>query len=106
MAEDTPKDDAETKKALEGVDPDKRRTLTKLAAGAFVTPVVASFPMDGLTISRAQAQSPSGSGFVKEADKDEDGDTDSGDTGDDKEKRRRKKRHMNSNMTLPSNQTL
>jgi len=105
MAENTPKSDPETEAALEGVDSDKRRTLTKLAVGAFVTPIVASFPMDGLTISRAQAQSPSGSGLVKEADKDDD-DKDDDDKDDNDKKRRRKKRHMNGNMTLPSNQTL
>ena len=43
--------------ALDGLDAAKRRTLTKLALGAaFVTPVVASFSMDGLTISKVHAE--------------------------------------------------
>ena len=51
--------------ALAGVDAAKRATLTRLIAGtAFVAPVVASFAMDGLTISKAQAQPANGSGFV------------------------------------------
>jgi hypothetical protein len=51
--------------ALAGVDERKRRTLTKLALGAaFVTPIVASFSMDGLTISKVHAQTASGSGAV------------------------------------------
>ncbi|MCP4375149.1 MAG: hypothetical protein GY794_03060 [bacterium] len=66
MTDHTDKDRPETEGALEGVDPEKRRTLTKLAASAFVAPVVASFPMDGLTISRAHAETASASGLVKE----------------------------------------
>jgi hypothetical protein len=43
--------------ALDGIDESKRATLTRLLTGtAFVTPIVASFAMDGLTISKAQAQ--------------------------------------------------
>ena len=39
--------------ALDGIDESKRRTLTRLALGAaFVTPIVASFSIDGLTISK------------------------------------------------------
>ena len=50
---------------LAGIDPAKRRTLTKLALGAaFVTPIVASFSMDGLTISKVHAQTANGSGLV------------------------------------------
>jgi hypothetical protein len=89
MVDHADKDHPETEGALEGVDPEKRRTLTKLAAGAFVAPVVASFPMDGLTISRAHAESASGSGLVKEEDKDKDGSTE--------EEQPRKKRHMHGN---------
>jgi hypothetical protein len=52
-------------KALDGIDEGKRRTLMRLGLGAaFVTPIVASFSMDGLTISKVHAQSPNGSGFV------------------------------------------
>jgi hypothetical protein len=53
--------------ALAGVDEAKRATLTRLVAGtAFVAPVVASFAMDGLTISTAQAitVAANGSGFL------------------------------------------
>jgi hypothetical protein len=51
--------------ALDGIDESKRRTLTRLALGAaFVTPIVASFSIDGLTISKVHAQSINGSGFV------------------------------------------
>jgi hypothetical protein len=50
---------------LEGIDDSKRRTLTRLALGAaFVTPIVASFSMDGLTISQVHAQAANGSGIV------------------------------------------
>jgi hypothetical protein len=49
--------------ALAGVDDAKRATLTRLLTGtAFVAPIVASFAMDGLTISQAQAQPANGSG--------------------------------------------
>jgi hypothetical protein len=49
--------------ALDGIDESKRATLTRLLTGtAFVTPIVASFAMDGLTISKAQAQVRNGSG--------------------------------------------
>lgn len=52
--------------ALDGIDESKRRTLTKLGLGAaFVTPIVASFSIDGLTISKVHAQSANGSGFVQ-----------------------------------------
>jgi hypothetical protein len=51
--------------ALAGVDEAKRATLTRLITGtAFVAPIVASFAMDGLTISKAQAAIANGSGFV------------------------------------------
>jgi hypothetical protein len=51
--------------ALEGIDESKRRTLTRLGLGAaFVTPIVASFSIDGLTISKVHAQSANGSGFI------------------------------------------
>jgi hypothetical protein len=52
------------KDPLEGVDQSKRRTLSRLALGAFVAPIVASFPMDGLTISKVHAQVANGSGIV------------------------------------------
>jgi hypothetical protein len=51
--------------ALDGFDENKRRTLTRLGLGAaFVTPIVASFSMDGLTISKVHAQTANGSGIV------------------------------------------
>ena len=49
--------------ALNGIDESKRRTLTRLGLGAaFVTPIVASFSMDGLTISKVHAQRPTALG--------------------------------------------
>jgi hypothetical protein len=51
--------------ALKGIDANKRRTLMRLGMGAaFVTPIVASFAMDGLTISKVHAQDRGGSGLV------------------------------------------
>jgi hypothetical protein len=51
--------------ALAGVDEAKRATLNRLITGtAFVAPIVASFAMDGLTISKAQATTANGSGFI------------------------------------------
>lgn len=51
--------------ALEGIDESKRRTLARLGLGAaFVTPIVASFSIDGLTISKVHAATVNGSGFV------------------------------------------
>jgi hypothetical protein len=48
---------------LADVDEAKRATLSRLLTGtAFVAPIVASFAMDGLTISKAQAGTPNGSG--------------------------------------------
>ena len=50
-------------KALEAVDSSKRATLDSLVKGAaFTAPVVASFAMDGLVISKAYAQVANGSG--------------------------------------------
>lgn len=44
--------------ALHGIDEAKRATLRRLIVnGAFVTPIVASFAMSGLTVERAAAQS-------------------------------------------------
>jgi ABC-type Zn2+ transport system substrate-binding protein/surface adhesin len=52
MTEDSP----EVERALSGIDESKRRTLIRLLRGAaFVVPVVASFSMDGLTISEVHA---------------------------------------------------
>ena len=46
---------------LEKVDADKRSTLKKLILGsAFIAPLIASFPIDGLTIDRALAQAGNG----------------------------------------------
>jgi hypothetical protein len=56
--------------ALAGIDEAKRATLTRLITGsAFVAPIVASFAMDGLTISKAQAVVANGSGFVPFSDR-------------------------------------
>ena len=50
---------------LRDIDESKRRTLTRLVLGAaFVTPVVASFSIDGLTISKVHAAVVDGSGVV------------------------------------------
>jgi hypothetical protein len=49
--------------ALAGVDDARRAVLTGLITGtAFVAPIVASFAIDGLTISKARAFIPNGSG--------------------------------------------
>jgi hypothetical protein len=48
---------SQVEKALEGVDERKRATLSRLIVGtSFVVPVVASFAIDALTISKAMAQ--------------------------------------------------
>jgi hypothetical protein len=43
--------------ALETVDVAKRATLRRMATMAFVTPVVASFALDGMAIGQASALS-------------------------------------------------
>lgn len=52
--------------AVTGLDEGKRKTLTRLVTGtAFVAPVVASFAMDALTISKAvAAANGTGSGVI------------------------------------------
>jgi hypothetical protein len=51
-----PKHTPQAAQALNGLDEAKRKTLIKLAqSAAFVMPVVASFSMDGLMISRVHA---------------------------------------------------
>ena len=51
--------------ALADLDAAKRATLGRLITGtAFVVPIVASYALDGLTISKAQAQAGNGSGVV------------------------------------------
>jgi hypothetical protein len=56
---------AKQEEALRGLDESKRRTLIRLGLGAaFVTPIVASFSMEGLTISKVHAASRDGSGLV------------------------------------------
>lgn len=58
----------ENGKRLDSVDPSKRELLDQIARGAaFAAPIVASFAMDGLTISKAQAQVANGSGVVPPA---------------------------------------
>ena len=60
-------DKSKQDEALDGIDESKRRTLTRLGLGAaFVTPIVASFSMDGLTISKVHAATANGSGMVME----------------------------------------
>ncbi|QCK87801.1 hypothetical protein E8L99_19600 [Phreatobacter aquaticus] len=52
-------------KTIGQIDASKRETLDKLVkSAAFATPIVASFAMDGLKISKAQAQVANGSGVV------------------------------------------
>ena len=47
----------ETRKNVDSIDPAKRETRDRLVKGAaFAGPMVASFAMDGLKMSRAQAQ--------------------------------------------------
>jgi hypothetical protein len=56
--------------ALAGIDAAKRATLNRLITGtAFVAPIVASFAMDGLAISKAQAATANSSGFVSFSDR-------------------------------------
>ncbi len=58
-------DKEKLEKALTGIDESKRRTLVRLGLGAaFVTPIVTSFSMDGLTISKVHAQTADGSGIT------------------------------------------
>jgi hypothetical protein len=60
-------DESELERGLKGIDEHKRRTLVRLGLGAaFVAPIVASFSMDGLTISKVHAASAHGSGVVTE----------------------------------------
>jgi hypothetical protein len=62
-------DTSKQEKALTGIDQTKRRTLMRLGLGAaFVGPIVASFSMDGLTISKVHAQSAKGSGVRRDHD--------------------------------------
>ena len=50
-------------KSIDHIDASKRESLDKMIKGAaFVAPIVASFAMDGLVVSRAQAQASNGSG--------------------------------------------
>ena len=56
---------AESSKPVAAINPSKRELLDRIARGAaFTVPVVASFAMDGLKISKAQAQVANGSGVV------------------------------------------
>jgi len=60
-------DESELERGLKGIDERKRRTLVRLGLGAaFVAPIVASFSMEGLTISKVHAASANGSGVVPE----------------------------------------
>ncbi|MCZ8314320.1 hypothetical protein [Phreatobacter sp.] len=55
----------DTRKTADMIDAEKRRTLDTLVKGAaFAGPIVASFTMDGLAISKAQAQVANGSGVT------------------------------------------
>jgi hypothetical protein len=54
-----------TSKTIGDIDAAKRQTLDRIAKGAvFVAPIVASFAMDGLKVSKAQAQVANGSGVI------------------------------------------
>jgi hypothetical protein len=58
-------EESKREQALRGMDEGKRRTLIRLGLGAaFVAPIVASFSMEGLTISKVHAQSRDGSGMT------------------------------------------
>jgi hypothetical protein len=58
-------EESKREQALRGIDESKRRTLVRLGLGAaFVTPIVASFSMEGLTISKVHAASRDGSGVT------------------------------------------
>lgn len=51
--------------ALAGIDPAKRATLTRLIVGSsFAAPIIASFAMDGLTISQAEAKPSNSTVFI------------------------------------------
>lgn len=55
----------ETRKSPDAIDPSKREMLDRIVKGAaFAGPVVASFALDGLKISKAQAQVANGSGVT------------------------------------------
>jgi hypothetical protein len=55
----------ETGKMVGHIDVAKRETLDRMVKGAaFAAPIVATFAMDGLKISKAQAQVANGSGLV------------------------------------------
>jgi hypothetical protein len=56
--------------ALQGIDENRRATLRRLIVkGAFVTPIVASFAMSGLTVERAAAQTNSTSSVLQKSDR-------------------------------------
>jgi hypothetical protein len=53
----------QTRKSADTIDAAKREMLDRIVKGAaFAGPVVASFALDGLKISKAQAQVANGSG--------------------------------------------
>lgn len=58
--------DSNIQQAVTGLDEGKREILTRLVTGtAFVAPIVASFAIDGLTISKAvAAANGTGSGII------------------------------------------
>jgi hypothetical protein len=92
MTEDSP----EVERALSGVDESKRRTLIRLLRGAaFVVPFVASFSMDGLTISEVHAHHsdhPNSTDNQKKKDKKKHKHDDDDDDDDDK-KHKKKHKH-------------
>jgi hypothetical protein len=51
---------------LDSVDAGKRGTLRRMAKMAFVAPVVASFPLDGLTLGTAEAADGIASNFTSD----------------------------------------
>ena len=92
MTEDSP----EVESALSGFDESKRRTLIRLLQGAaFAVPVVASFSMDGLTISEVHAHNsdhPNSTDNQKKKDKKKHKHDDDDDDDDDK-KHKKKHKH-------------
>ena len=57
--------DKKKNEALEGLDADKRKTLSRLVTGgAFAAPVVASFTMQGLAIRPAHAAASAGASNI------------------------------------------
>ena len=88
------KDSPEVERALSGVDESKRRTLIRLLQGAaFAVPVVASFSMDGLTISEVHAHNSDHPNSTDKPKKKHKHDDDDDDDDDKKHKKKHKHKH-------------